>query len=60
LKTGSPLSSPSERVHPAVVRNAAKVLAFDAIGRRLEEARQQHEGAKVLDEALFGEEFETA
>jgi SNF2 family DNA or RNA helicase len=34
--------------------------AFDALGRRLEEARAQHEGAKVLDEALFGQEFETA
>ncbi len=34
--------------------------AFDAIGRRLEEARQRHEGAKALDEALFGEDFETA
>ena len=27
---------------------------------RLEEARAQHEGAKALDEALFGEDFETA
>jgi superfamily II DNA or RNA helicase len=32
--------------------------AFDAIGRRLEEARRQHEDAKALDEALFGEAFE--
>jgi len=39
---------------------ATRGEAFDAIGRRLEEARQQHEGAKALDEALFGEEFETA
>ena len=34
--------------------------AFDALGRRLADARAQHEGAKVLDEALFGEDFETA
>ena len=34
--------------------------AFDALGRRLDQARRQHEGAKALDEALFGEDFETA
>ena len=34
--------------------------AFDAIGRSLEEARSRHEGAKELDDALFGEDFETA
>jgi superfamily II DNA or RNA helicase len=34
--------------------------AFDALGRQLEQARAQHEGAKALDEALFGEDFETA
>ena len=34
--------------------------AFDAIGRSLEQARSRHEGAKELDEALFGEDFETA
>src|SRR5438309_10116816 len=34
--------------------------AFDALGRRLEQARAQHEGAKALDEALFGQDFETA
>jgi superfamily II DNA or RNA helicase len=34
--------------------------AFDAIGRSLEEARRRHEGAKELDDALFGEDFETA
>jgi superfamily II DNA or RNA helicase len=33
--------------------------AFDALGQRLDEARQQHEGAKALDDALFGEDFET-
>jgi SNF2 family DNA or RNA helicase len=34
--------------------------AFDALGRRLDEARRQHEGAKALDDALFGEDFEAA
>jgi SNF2 family DNA or RNA helicase len=39
---------------------AGRIEAFDALGRRLDEARLQHEGAKALDEALFGEDFETA
>jgi len=39
---------------------ATRGEAFNAIGRRLDEARQQHESAKALDDALFGEEFETA
>jgi superfamily II DNA or RNA helicase len=34
--------------------------AFDAIGQSLTAARDQHDGAKVLDETLFGEDFETA
>ncbi len=34
--------------------------AFDALGRRLGEARTQYSDAKALDDALFGEEFETA
>ncbi len=34
--------------------------AFDALGRRLDEARTQYSDAKALDDALFGEEFETA
>jgi SNF2 family DNA or RNA helicase len=34
--------------------------AFDVLGRKLGEAQSQHEGAKTLDEALFGQEFETA
>ena len=34
--------------------------AFEALGQRLEQARQQHEDAKALDEKLFGEDFETA
>ena len=31
--------------------------AFDALGRQLEQARARHEGAKALDEALFGADF---
>ena len=39
---------------------AGRAGAFDALGRQLDDARVQHEGAKALDEALFGEDFETA
>jgi hypothetical protein len=39
---------------------AGRTEAFGAIGQRLDDARRQHEGAKALDEALFGEDFETA
>lgn len=39
---------------------ASRAEAFDAIGRRLDQAQRRHEDAKVLDEALFGEQFETA
>ena len=39
---------------------AARAEAFDALGRRLDESRSQYGDAKVLDEALFGEDFETA
>jgi superfamily II DNA or RNA helicase len=39
---------------------ADRTRAFDALGTRLEQARQQHEGAKALDEELFGEDFEAA
>ncbi len=38
----------------------SRIEAFDALGRSLEEARARHEGAKELDGALFGEDFETA
>jgi SNF2 family DNA or RNA helicase len=38
---------------------ATRTAAFDTLGRRLEDARQQHDGAKALDDALFGEDFET-
>jgi superfamily II DNA or RNA helicase len=38
---------------------ATRSEAFDALGKRLDDARQQHEGAKALDDALFGEDFET-
>jgi superfamily II DNA or RNA helicase len=39
---------------------ASRAEALDALGRRLQGARAQHESAKVLDAALFGEDFETA
>jgi superfamily II DNA or RNA helicase len=39
---------------------ASRNEAFDALGRRLHEAKQQHVGAKALDESLFGEDFEAA
>ena len=39
---------------------AARAEAFDALGRRLGEAQSQYSDAKALDDALFGEEFETA
>jgi SNF2 family DNA or RNA helicase len=38
---------------------AGRLEAFDGIGRRLDQARRQHEDAEALDNALFGEEFET-
>ena len=38
---------------------AGRAEAFDALGRRLDEARTQYGDAKALDEALFGEDFET-
>ena len=38
---------------------AGRIEAFDGIGRRLDEARRQHEDAEALDNALFGEDFET-
>jgi len=38
----------------------ARNEAFDAIGQRLDAARRQHENATALDNALFGEHFETA
>jgi SNF2 family DNA or RNA helicase len=38
---------------------AGRSEAFDGIGRRLDEARRQHEDAEALDNALFGEDFET-
>jgi hypothetical protein len=39
---------------------AGRAGAFDMLARQLDEARSQHEGAKALDEALFGDDFETA
>jgi superfamily II DNA or RNA helicase len=39
---------------------ASRNDALDALGRRLHEAKQQHEDAKTFDDALFGEDFEAA
>lgn len=39
---------------------AARSEAIQGLGTRLIQARARHEGAKALDEALFGEEFEAA
>jgi SNF2 family DNA or RNA helicase len=39
---------------------ASRTQAFDELGARLDDARRQHQGAKVLDEKLFGEDFEAA
>jgi superfamily II DNA or RNA helicase len=38
---------------------ATRDAAFDTLRRRLDDARRQHEDAKALDDALFGEDFET-
>ena len=38
---------------------AGRAEAFASLGRQLGAARAQHEGAKALDEALFGQDFET-
>jgi hypothetical protein len=39
---------------------AGRDAAFDSLGRRLLDAKQGHDGAKALDDSLFGEDFETA
>ncbi len=38
---------------------AGRDAAFAKLGERLDAARRQHDGAKELDERLFGEDFET-
>ncbi len=40
--------------------DGSRAAAFGALGERLDQARRQHEGAKALDDALFGEDFEAA
>ncbi|MBF0096965.1 MAG: DEAD/DEAH box helicase family protein [Magnetococcales bacterium] len=40
------------------VTEEGRQSAFAALGERLQEARSRHEAAKVLDEHLFGDEFE--
>lgn len=42
------------------VTEASRADAFDLLARQLDEARSQHESAKALDDALFGDDFETA
>jgi superfamily II DNA or RNA helicase len=42
------------------VTEAGRAEAFDLLARQLDDARSQHEGAKALDDALFGDDFETA
>jgi SNF2 family DNA or RNA helicase len=39
---------------------SARTQAFDSIGTRLDEARRRHEETKTLDDALFGQDFETS
>jgi superfamily II DNA or RNA helicase len=39
---------------------ASREEAFDALGRRLQGALEHHHSAKALDQALFGQDFETA
>jgi len=39
---------------------SGRTAAFDDIGRRLDQALNQYGDAKALDDALFGEDFETA
>jgi len=39
---------------------ASRKEAFDALARRLQGAMEYHQSAKALDQALFGEDFETA
>jgi superfamily II DNA or RNA helicase len=38
---------------------AGRAAAFAALGDKLDVARRQHDGAKELDERLFGQDFET-
>jgi SNF2 family DNA or RNA helicase len=56
-----------EREFPDLVLEAwlqttddARARAFCALGQRLDAASRQHQGAKALDDKLFGEEFEAA
>jgi hypothetical protein len=39
---------------------AGRVQAFAALGQQLDAASRQHQGAKALDEKLFGADFEAA
>ncbi len=52
----------SEMVFGAWVANTeqSRSSAFTQLGERMVKAKQQYESIKVLDDELFGEEFETA
>ncbi len=41
------------------VTESGRADAFDLLARQLDDARSQHEDAKALDDALFGDDFET-
>ena len=41
------------------VSDSKRTAAIAALGERLGSARRQHDGAKVLDDRLFGQDFET-
>lgn len=56
-----------EREFPDLVLEAwlqatedGRLEAFEALGRRLDDARQRHDDAKALDDRLFGDDFEAA
>ena len=56
-----------EREFPDLVLDAwleetetGRTAAFDALGELLDAARRDHQGAKELDDKLFGQDFETA
>jgi SNF2 family DNA or RNA helicase len=42
------------------ISEAARIEAFGALGRQLDDASRLHQSAKTLDDKLFGEDFETA
>ena len=59
---GAKLDAPTatREVRKTVTVVFCDVTGSTALGERLDRARRQHEDAKALDDALFGEDFETA